>query len=345
MSSNKFCKACVLLEGLNKGLPMLSIGKRERSLKMDAGDGGESGPPKRFAPAVAAVAAVVKRLTDCSSSELVQVSDELMDWSLPRSDFFHWIPVLDRFDSILEAALKTCDFTIYQKGVFDAETKSTVMAVLKISRVLWDNCANRSLYNSYEHLLSLLHTSDLDILDATLRLLLRLVQRMYRQKTMKSLLAPALEAATVLAQALGTREAGMDIDQLVVSFTEEPDRMSTETTEVSGLEGSKKTEWHSLLYHFYRTKAAKSKGNSDGSANLTGESQEGQAASSSGTAETESEEPPLEQGVLPPLATPSKSSKVTPFSTPVSGTPGDRLGISTPAPPSWGLDKVPEGLT
>ncbi|KAI8851316.1 hypothetical protein BC829DRAFT_425032 [Chytridium lagenaria] len=29
MSSNRFCKACILLEGLNKGKPMLSIGKKD----------------------------------------------------------------------------------------------------------------------------------------------------------------------------------------------------------------------------------------------------------------------------------------------------------------------------
>ena len=40
ISSNKVCKACILLEGLNKGLPKLGIGKTPKHYKIDSsGDG------------------------------------------------------------------------------------------------------------------------------------------------------------------------------------------------------------------------------------------------------------------------------------------------------------------
>ena len=36
ISSNKVCKACILLEGLNKGLPKLGIGKTPKHYKIDS---------------------------------------------------------------------------------------------------------------------------------------------------------------------------------------------------------------------------------------------------------------------------------------------------------------------
>jgi cytoplasmic tRNA 2-thiolation protein 1 len=38
MSSNKLCKACVLLEGLNKGMAKLAIGRTSKKLLDDAAD-------------------------------------------------------------------------------------------------------------------------------------------------------------------------------------------------------------------------------------------------------------------------------------------------------------------
>ena len=35
ISSNKLCKACILLEGLNKGLPKLGIGKTPKNYRSD----------------------------------------------------------------------------------------------------------------------------------------------------------------------------------------------------------------------------------------------------------------------------------------------------------------------
>lgn len=35
MSSNELCKACVLLEGLNRGLPQMGIGKASKAVSFD----------------------------------------------------------------------------------------------------------------------------------------------------------------------------------------------------------------------------------------------------------------------------------------------------------------------
>jgi cytoplasmic tRNA 2-thiolation protein 1 len=43
MSSNKLCKACLLLEGLNRGLPKLGIGNSKKILQRHIDENGDEG--------------------------------------------------------------------------------------------------------------------------------------------------------------------------------------------------------------------------------------------------------------------------------------------------------------
>ncbi|KAH3905564.1 HECT-type E3 ubiquitin transferase [Parastagonospora nodorum] len=131
-------------------------------------------------------------------------------WPFPRGDAYHWIPVLNRFDRILELfnqeyglvdGPQTQPFgrRLLLKG--DAEEGSTssdqtttdaildtlhvsqdgdrelVENVLNFTRMLLENCGNRSLYASSERLDKLLNSTSTPLLKATLRLGHRLAQR------------------------------------------------------------------------------------------------------------------------------------------------------------------------
>ncbi|KAF2272792.1 uncharacterized protein EI97DRAFT_196139 [Westerdykella ornata] len=130
-------------------------------------------------------------------------------WPFPRGDLYHWIPVLNRFDRILELftqqyglvdSFQTQPFTrsLLLRG--DAEgddaqqelptdeildrvqlpsdgDRELVERILDFTRLLIENCGNRALYNSSDRLDKLLNTTSLSLLLATLRLGLRLAQR------------------------------------------------------------------------------------------------------------------------------------------------------------------------
>jgi E3 ubiquitin-protein ligase HUWE1 len=131
-------------------------------------------------------------------------------WPFPRGDAYHWIPVLNRFDRVLELfnqeyglvdGPQTQPFQrrLLLKG--DAEEGSTgsdqattdavldtlhvsqdgdrelVEHMLHFTRMLLENCGNRSLYASSERLDKLLNTTSTPLLKATLRLGHRLAQR------------------------------------------------------------------------------------------------------------------------------------------------------------------------
>lgn len=131
-------------------------------------------------------------------------------WPLPRGDLYHWIPLLDRFDHILEAFNKEYGLRegpqaqpferrLLEKG--DAEEnmpypsggaqkqeldglgyseegdRELIEKVVSFTRLLLEHCGNRSLYASSGHINDLLHTTSMSLLRACLKLGLRLAQR------------------------------------------------------------------------------------------------------------------------------------------------------------------------
>ncbi|KAL2205417.1 hypothetical protein CC79DRAFT_1042055 [Sarocladium strictum] len=130
-------------------------------------------------------------------------------WPFGRGDLYHWTPLLNRFDTILEHFSKTyqlnegpqtrdfgCELLLGHPQIEDFGEKKQwtqselteigfpvdgdrelIEAVLKFTRMLVDNCGNRSIYASSAHLNDLLNTTSLSILIATLEVGSELAQR------------------------------------------------------------------------------------------------------------------------------------------------------------------------
>ena len=128
-------------------------------------------------------------------------------WPFPRGDLYHWIPLLDRFDHILELFNKEYGLVkgpqqepfesrLLEKGdsedgmpwssggaEFEVQDYSSegdrelVESVINFTKTLLEHCGNRSLYASSGHLNDLLHTTSQNLLRLVLRLSLRLASR------------------------------------------------------------------------------------------------------------------------------------------------------------------------
>ena len=131
---------------------------------------------------------------------------------MPKGDLYHWIPLLDRFDGVLEQFVKQYGLNegpetepISRALLQSADQKETngsakeesettpaslndlgyqadgdrelVESILGFSTLLLENCGNRSLYNSSERIGHLLNTTSLSLLAKSLRLAVRLAQR------------------------------------------------------------------------------------------------------------------------------------------------------------------------
>lgn len=126
-------------------------------------------------------------------------------WPFPRGDLYHWIPLLNRFDEILESfnttyklheGPQTRDFccevlsksplggdenghcqTLTELGYNDDGDVFLVESILRFTQMLLDHCGNRSIYASSAHLNDLLNSTDYRILCATLQVGVELAQR------------------------------------------------------------------------------------------------------------------------------------------------------------------------
>ncbi|KAF1989029.1 hypothetical protein K402DRAFT_12894 [Aulographum hederae CBS 113979] len=134
-------------------------------------------------------------------------------WPFPRGDLFHWIAVLNRFDGILELfnneyelskgpqcqpftrrvllkgdinwnldAASPSSEVLKEMGFAEEGDRELVEQILFFTKLLLENCGNRSLYASSAHLDHLLNSSSLSLLNATLALSLRLAQRYYHSR-------------------------------------------------------------------------------------------------------------------------------------------------------------------
>ena len=134
-------------------------------------------------------------------------------WPFPRGDLYHWIPLLDRFDLILESfnrhyglnigpQIKPFTQALLENGITEADStllsantepdrhlsfskdgdRELIECILQFSTLLVENCGNRSLYNSSDRLGDLLNTTSLSLLSKSLRLAVRLAQRYHASR-------------------------------------------------------------------------------------------------------------------------------------------------------------------
>ncbi|RDW82428.1 hypothetical protein BP6252_03540 [Coleophoma cylindrospora] len=151
-------------------------------------------------------------------------------WPFHRGDLYHWIPLLNRFDLILERfiqeyglkdgpqvvdfgckvletpkedkpilvgsqSLSELDIDLAGLGYSDEPDRHLIESILNFSRMLLENCGNRSLYASSSYLDSLLNTTSLSLLESTLLLSSQLAQRYHAA----SKRGPARQSPAVLA--------------------------------------------------------------------------------------------------------------------------------------------------
>lgn len=113
----------------------------------------------------------------------------IKSWNIGKCELYHWADVLDRCDQILEASCAkpavgldqaaaltsgqqswhlACDLADNGGG---GKLKMLLLAVLQFTALLIEHSYSRHLYNSIEHLTTLLESTDFHVILAVLNLL------------------------------------------------------------------------------------------------------------------------------------------------------------------------------
>ncbi|XP_037772840.1 E3 ubiquitin-protein ligase HUWE1-like isoform X4 [Penaeus monodon] len=116
---------------------------------------------------------LIEKLQSCSNEELLPVLRSVETWSYGKCELYHWIDVLDRFDTILEEAAQKDE----DKWVLPCDlpqnnhVQELVVWVLHFTTLLVEHSFSRHLYSSVEHLITLLSSTSMTIVLAVLNLL------------------------------------------------------------------------------------------------------------------------------------------------------------------------------
>ncbi|KKA29364.1 hypothetical protein TD95_001962 [Thielaviopsis punctulata] len=191
-------------------------------------------------------------------------------WPFPRGDLYHWIPLLNRFDNILETFVNTyhlnngpqtedfrCDLllnqpkdlefcdtttwtteTLANEGYGAQGDEQLMESVLRFTAMLLDRCGNRSIYASSSYLNDLLFTYSLPILLETLQVGSKLAHRY--QASVKRLGSPnnSRQISALLAN-----HYNIDLERvqlLTHAFTKTPLANSHATTATPSAKGKEK---------------------------------------------------------------------------------------------------------
>ncbi|KAG0374236.1 hypothetical protein BGX24_010655 [Mortierella sp. AD032] len=184
-------------------------------------------PVKKLAVPPPPIRTLIKTLKESPEAELAAHIEATPEWTWPRGDLFHWVGVLNRFDEILDTLCKTHDMKKPQPKEFSPADRRLTLAILSFSRLLLESCTNRNLYASYEQLNDLLNTRDLDILESCLRMLLRPAQRHSAQRSARSIFTVSQDRLLALAHSWGSKEYGLDLQQLADDKADIPERLRT----------------------------------------------------------------------------------------------------------------------
>ncbi|GAA5975362.1 hypothetical protein JCM5350_006450 [Sporobolomyces pararoseus] len=171
--------------------------------------------PKRGGSANPGIANFIDRIQRVPQDELPSLLDPVVKngWTWPRTDMQHWIYPLNRFDEILEQIIKDYDLSDMQHcqtNDFTPRTKELLLSILKFQKLLLENSTNRKIFNGFDRINDLLHSIDVEVLLATLRLALRPAQQYSSINSSLSSISFSDKRLLSLAQSWGTREHGID---------------------------------------------------------------------------------------------------------------------------------------
>lgn len=77
-----------------------------------------------------------------------------------QGDFHHWVDLFNHFDSFFEKHIKPRKDLQLEDNFLEADSsfpRGAVLQILRVIRIILDNCTNKHFYSSYEVCLILLY--------------------------------------------------------------------------------------------------------------------------------------------------------------------------------------------
>ncbi|XP_011685289.1 PREDICTED: E3 ubiquitin-protein ligase HUWE1 isoform X5 [Wasmannia auropunctata] len=170
--------------------------------------------------------ALISKLRSCSHAELLEELKQIDAWTFGKCELFHWIDVLDLSDSILEEAAARSSDNSWELACDlpqNREAKELLLWVLHFTTLLIEHSFSRHLYNSMEHLVTLLSSCNMNVVLGVLNLLYMFSKRSNFITRLNSDKRQALLSRLIhLAESWGGKENGFGLADCCKEFPEKP---------------------------------------------------------------------------------------------------------------------------
>ncbi|KAG5154879.1 hypothetical protein AAZX31_05G122700 [Glycine max] len=134
-------------------------------------------------------------------------------WEFDKGDFHHWVDLFNHFDSFFEKYVKPRKDLQIDDDFLDLDPlfpRESVLQILRVIRIILDNCTNKHFYSSYEqHLSALLASTDPDVVEASLDTLATFLKKTVGKYSIRD--ASLNSKLYALAQGWGGKEEGLGL--------------------------------------------------------------------------------------------------------------------------------------
>ncbi|XP_057417405.1 E3 ubiquitin-protein ligase UPL1-like isoform X2 [Lotus japonicus] len=134
-------------------------------------------------------------------------------WEFDKGDFHHWVDLFNHFDSFFEKYVKPRKDLQIDDDFLDSDPpfpREAVLQILRVIKIILDNCTNKHFYSSYEqHLSALLASTDPDVVEASLDTLATFLKKTVGKYSIRD--ASLNSKLYALAQGWGGKEEGLGL--------------------------------------------------------------------------------------------------------------------------------------
>ncbi|GKV14839.1 hypothetical protein SLEP1_g25650 [Rubroshorea leprosula] len=133
-------------------------------------------------------------------------------WEFDKGDIHHWVELFNYFDSFFEKHIKPRKDLQVEDSFLGSDPpfpREAVLQILRVIRIILENCTNKQFYSSYEHLSSLLASTDADVVEACLQTLVAFLKRTVGKYSIRD--TSLNSKLFALAQGWGGKEEGLGL--------------------------------------------------------------------------------------------------------------------------------------
>ncbi|CAL0306067.1 unnamed protein product [Lupinus luteus] len=154
-------------------------------------------------------------ISNVTSVPLEKIEEPLKDfvWEFDKGDFHHWVDLFNHFDSFFEKFIKSRKDLQIDDDFLRSDPPfpgQAVLQILRVIRIILDNCTNKHFYSSFEqHLSALLASTDPDVVEASLDTLATFLKRTVGKYSIRD--TSLNSKLFALAQGWGGKEEGLGL--------------------------------------------------------------------------------------------------------------------------------------